>query len=160
MLYAGQFNDGMFPPELGHIGVRIEPDDGFAGCCPFHKRCLEGMASGPALFARWGMRAEELDDDHPSWPLEARYLSQAIASYILVLAPHRIIIGGGVMRQRRLLPMIRDNVRALLGSYIDVPALERNIDDYIVPPELGDKAGVLGAVALAQDLEALSKTEL
>lgn len=141
---------GLIHPEMGHLQLpRLEGDD-FAGICPYHGACLEGMASGPALEARWGTRAENLPPDHPAWEVEAHYLAQAVANYIYVLSPQRIILGGGVMKQRQLFPLIRRKVQDILNGYIQSPSILSHIDDYIVPPMLGDRAGVLGALALAQ----------
>jgi len=143
---------GLVHPEMGH--VRIPHDRGadpFAGACPFHGDCLEGMASGPAMEARWGARAETLPDGHPAWTLEAHYLALALAGFICTLSPQRIVIGGGVMERRSLLPMVRREVRALLADYIEAPELTTGLDEYIVPPALGGRAGVLGALALARE---------
>lgn len=145
----GRFIHGLLHPEMGHIRVphdwRADP---FPGMCPFHGDCLEGLASGPALEARWGQPGETLPDEHPAWALEAQYLAAGIVSIICILSPQRIILGGGVMSQARLFPSIRHAVQQLLNQYIRVPSLMGDIDTYIVPPSLGDRAGVLGAMAL------------
>ena len=130
-------------PEMGHI--RLPHDwaaDPFRGSCPFHGDCLEGLASGPAMEARWGMPAELLPDDHPAWALEARYLALAVANCVFTIAPARIILGGGVMRQSQLFPLIRAELASIVNGYVQIPD--------VVPPGLGDRAGVLGALALAQ----------
>lgn len=145
----GRFIHGLLHTEMGHI--RVPHDwiaDPFAGTCPFHGDCLEGLAAGPALEARWGQRGEALPAEHPAWALEAQYLASGIASIICILSPQRIVLGGGVMSQTLLYPSIRRHVQQLLNGYIRVPALMDNIDTYIVPPALGDRAGVLGAMAL------------
>jgi fructokinase len=146
---------GLVHPEMGHIPVRRDPErDPFAGVCPFHGDCLEGLANGPAIQARWGKPAFELPPDHPAWDLEADYLAQALAAYVCVLSPERIILGGGVMEQTRLFPMIRTKLKKALNGYIAAEALDKGIDTYVVAPALGNKAGVFGAIALG--LEALS----
>ena len=147
----GRTMHGLFHPEMGHILLpRVPGDDSFAGVCPYHGDCLQGLASGPALEARWGKPAEELPPDHPAWRMEAHYLALAIHNYICTLSPNRVILGGGVMHQRHLFPLIWEEVRRLLNSYIQLPMVLEKIDEYIVPPALGDRAGVLGAIALAK----------
>jgi fructokinase len=132
---------GLTHPEMGHIRI---PSDGRPGVCPFHGDCLEGVASGPAIAAHQGRPAEELPAGHPAWDEEARYLALAVANFALTLGPAKVILGGGVMRQLQLFPLIRAEFARLLNNYLPVP------DDYIVPPELGDRAGVLGALLLAR----------
>jgi len=149
----GQLIHGLIHPEMGH--VRIPHDwesDPYPGCCPYHGDCLEGLATGPALEGRWGQQGETLPPDHPAWPLEARYLALGLVNIICILSPQRIIMGGGVMQQRALFPLVRREVQALLNGYLQAPAILEQIDDYIVPPGLGDRAGVLGAIALAQQM--------
>jgi fructokinase len=148
----GRLMHGLVHPEMGHI--RIPHDltaDPFAGICPFHGDCLEGLASGPAMDARWMQRAETLPDDHPGWALEARYLGLALVNVICMLSPERIIMGGGVMSKAQLFPLVRQHVLDLLRNYVRAPQLLDSIDEYIVPPALGGRAGALGALALAQD---------
>ena len=147
----GRLIHGLMHPEMGH--VRIPHDRGldpFPGSCPYHGDCLEGLAAGPALEARWGQRGEELPADHPAWLLEAHYLALGLVNFICVLSPQRIIMGGGVMQRRHLFPLVRRKVQELLNEYLPVPTIMEQIDDYIVPPGLGDRSGVLGAIALAQ----------
>jgi len=148
---GGRLLHGLIHPEMGHI--RIPHDwqrDSFAGACPYHGDCLEGLASGPALEKRWGQRAETLPANHPAWDLEAHYLALALVNYICTLSPQRIVIGGGVMEQSQLFPRIRHEVQQLLNGYIRSLAILETIDAYIVPPGLGKRSGVLGAIALAQ----------
>jgi fructokinase len=150
-LVAGHPLHGLLHPEMGH--VRIPHDwgaDPFPGLCPYHGDCLEGLAAGPALAARWGQPAETLPQAHPAWPLEAEYLALGLVNVLMVLSPQRIILGGGVMKARSLFPLIRSRVRTLLGGYVEAPELQDEIDRYIVPPALGSRAGVLGAIALGQ----------
>jgi fructokinase len=111
---------------------------------------LEGLAAGPAIEKRWGQRGETLPTDHAAWPLEAYYLALGLVNFILTLSPQRIVIGGGVMRQRELYPMLRIKVQETLGGYLEIPSILEEIEDYIVPPGLAEQAGVLGALALAQ----------
>jgi len=148
-LVSGKLMHGLVHPEMGHI--RLPHDfarDPFPGVCPFHGDCLEGLASGPALEKRWGARAETLPPDHPAWDLQAHYLALALVNYTCTLSPQRIILGGGVMEQAHLFPRIRRKVLELLNGYVQSPALLENIDAYIVPPALGKRAGILGALAL------------
>jgi fructokinase len=144
---------GLVHPEMGHLRIPHDWDaDPFPGVCPYHGDCLEGLATGPALEKRWGRRAETLPPEHPAWNLEAHYLALALVNYILVLSPQRIILGGGVMKQRQLFPLIRNEVLALLNGYVQTPVILEQVDQYIVPPALGGEAGVLGAIALAQNV--------
>ncbi len=145
----GRAMHGLVHPEMGHMRVPHDRDlDPFPGACPFHGDCLEGLASGPALAARWGVAPESLGSDHQAWDLEARYLAIAIVNVIAVMSPERIVIGGGVMHQPTLLVRIRSHVARLLAGYTPSSAI-RSMDAYIVSPALGDRAGVLGAIALA-----------
>jgi fructokinase len=152
-LMNGRLMHGLVHPEMGH--VRIPHDviaDPFAGICPFHGDCLEGLASGPAMNARWLQAAEQLPDDHPGWRLEARYLALALVNFICTLSPERIVVGGGVMSKAHLYPLVRRQVLDLLHNYVRAPRILQGIDEYIVAPWLGGHAGVLGALALAQQL--------
>jgi fructokinase len=127
-------------------------DDAYKGGCPFHGNCLEGLANGPAMEARWGARAETFPPDHPAWELEAHYLAIALHGFICTLSPQRIILGGGVMKQEHLFPLIRQKTLDSLNNYVQKEEIITDIDDYIVCPVLGSQAGVLGAIALAQDI--------
>jgi fructokinase len=146
----GQMLHGLMHSEIGHIPVPRHPDDSFAGNCPYHKNCLEGMASGPAIRVRWGEAPPKLPLDHRAWEFEAYYLAQAASTLLCVLSPQRIIFGGGVMHQDHLFPMIRQKTVQLLNGYIQEPAVLEHIDSLIVPPGLGDRAGAVGALELAQ----------
>jgi fructokinase len=149
----GSLVHGLVHPEMGHLRIPHNlGDDPFAGSCPFHGDCLEGLASGAAMEQRWGRRPESLGARHPGWELEGHYLALGIANYICVLSPRRIVLGGGVMRKKRLLPLIRRNLQGFLGGYLATPALGENIERYITAPQLGEQAGVLGALALARSL--------
>jgi fructokinase len=148
-MVEGNLLHGVMHPEMGHLRIPHDRErDPFEGTCPFHGDCLEGLASGPAIEARWGERGEALPEGHPAWPLEAHYLALGLVSIICILSPQRIILGGGVMERSFLFPMIRSEVQDLLNGYIEVPPITEEIDAYIVSPALGGRAGVLGAMAL------------
>ena len=150
-LMDGRLLHGIVHPEMGHIRIPHDLNaDPFAGACPFHGDCLEGLASGPAMRARWQQPAEDLPDDHPAWPLEARYLALAVVNFVCTLSPWRIVMGGGVMSHPPLLGLIRAQVVDLLNNYVRAPQLIEQIDEYIVAPALGGRAGVLGGLALAE----------
>ncbi len=136
---------GSLHPEMGH--VRIPHDrarDPFPGNCPYHGDCLEGLAAGPAIEARWKQAGKLLPDGHAAWDLEADYLALGILNWAVTLAPARIILGGGIMQRAELLPKIEVRLAELLNGYMALPDL--------VAPELGPRAGVLGAIAMANDL--------
>jgi fructokinase len=144
---------GLVHPEAGHLRVPHDrARDPFAGVCPTHGDCWEGLASGVAIGQRWGVKAAELPGDHPAWELEAEYLALGVLAIVSVASPHRVVMGGGVMQQQSLLPMVRRRLRELVGGYLDTPLLGDRIDDYLVEPALGDRAGVLGGIALAERL--------
>jgi fructokinase len=146
---------GLVHPEIGHIYPRRHALDlEFAGVCPFHGDCLEGVASGPAIIARTGASLQQLAATHSQWEIEADYLGQLCAQLVVTVSPQRIVMGGGVMSQTRLLPLIRQRMRHWLGGYIDRPEILAGVDRYVVAPELGDRAGVFGALVLAMDAAA------
>lgn len=139
---------GMVHPEIGHLRIRRAPGDDFAGACPFHGDCLEGLASGPAIAARAGAPAEDLPESAPVWGKVAAEIAEAAAMLILTLSPRRILVGGGVPGGKPFLfPMIREAVAERLAGYVAglTPAA---LVEVIGPPGLGDRAGPLGAVAL------------
>lgn len=142
---------GLIHPEAGHILITKQKNDFYEGACPFHKNCLEGLVSGPAIEARWGEKAVNLTGREEVWELEADYIAQALADFVLVYSPNKIILGGGVMHQKQLFPMIRERVKTYLNGYILHPMLDEKLNDYILPPGLGDNAGVKGALKLAMD---------
>ena len=149
----GEVIHGLLHPEMGHI--RIPHDlqaDPYRGACPYHRDCLEGLAAGPAMEARWGVPAAQLPADHPGWALEARYLALGLASWVCTLSPERMILGGGVMQQPQLFPMVRQELVRLLNGYIHASALLDGIDQYVVPPALGNRAGALGSLVLAEHI--------
>lgn len=148
----GHVMRGLVHPEMGHVLVphdRIR--DPFRGVCPFHGDCLEGLASGVALRERWGAAPETLPPDHPAWELEAHYLGLGLAAIVTILSPERIVMGGGVARAPGLLPRVRTKLADHLGGYVRARAVSNAEAGYVVPPELGDRAGVVGAMALALD---------
>ncbi|MBN1563633.1 MAG: ROK family protein [Anaerolineae bacterium] len=142
---------GLIHPEMGHILLPMRADDPLdRGVCPFHPNCLEGLAAGPAIAARWNAPGETLPADHPAWDLEAYYLAHAIEAMMCVLSPQGIILGGSVMHQQQLFPMVRQKVVDLLNDYLKHDRL-KTFEDVIVPPGLGDNAGVMGAIVLAMN---------
>jgi fructokinase len=146
----GKLIHGLVHPEMGHILLSHDKiTDPYKGQCPFHNDCFEGLANGPAMQERWGKPAETLPADHPAWALEAHYIALALMNYICVLSPQKLILGGGVMQQPQLFPLVREEVRNLLNGYIRAKEIMKDNPFYIVPPKLGKQAGVLGAVALA-----------
>lgn len=153
----GKLVHGLVHPEGGHILTRRHLEDRFAGTCPYHGECLEGMAAGPAIEKRWNMKGSDIPVDHPAWAMEAFYIGQAVTASILMLSPKKIVLGGGVMHQKQLFPLIRAEVQNNLNGYVSAKAVSDNIDDYIVPPGLGDNAGLCGALALG--LQATRKIE-
>ena len=151
VMVDGRLLHGLLHPEAGH--VRVPHDrarDPFAGVCPAHGDCWEGLAAAAAITARWGRAPEALPDDHPAWALEAHYLALGLANLVLTLSPERVVLGGGVMARASLHRLVRVGVGELLGGYLVSPALADGLERYIVPPALGERAGVLGALLLAQ----------
>lgn len=139
---------GLVHPEGGHMLLKKEQGDTYGGCCPFHGNCVEGLASGPAILGRYGKSGKELADKPEVWELESAYLAQAIANYIMLYSPQKIILWGGVMHQDCLFPLVRTKVQKLLNGYIYHPTVLEHMDDYIVAPGLGDDPGVLGSILL------------
>jgi len=142
---------GLLAPEMGHLRIPHDRElDPFNGACPFHGDCFEGLASGPAIEKRLGLAGADVPENDPFWEIEAGYIAAALVNYILVLSPKRIILGGGVMSRSFLYPKIRSRVLELLNGYVAHLTVTENIDEYIVPPGLGNLSGVMGAIALAQ----------
>lgn len=154
-IVRGQLVQGLSHPEMGHVPVQRHPEDTYKGKCPYHGDCVEGMAAGPAIEERWGISGKELSNRPEVWELEAYYLAQALVQYILILSPEKIILGGGVMKQPTLLPLVRNEVQRRLNGYVEIADITENIDQYIVSPKLQDDAGVVGALMLAK--QALEK---
>ncbi len=147
---AGRPVHGLVHPEMGHLAIPRDPVDDFAGVCPFHGDCFEGMASGSAMAARWGQGAETMSGAQRdrATSLEATYLAWGLRNIVYTLAPQRIVIGGGVAGLPGLFPMIQTRLKASLGAY---PGLDEHTDAaFVVPAGLGGMAGPLGAVALAE----------
>lgn len=144
-IIQGRLAEGLSHPEMGHILVRRHENDEYQGKCPYHHDCLEGLAAGPAIEARWGAKGIDLVDRAEVWELEGYYLAQALMQYILILSPKKIILGGGVMNQRQVFTSIYRHLPALLQEYVSLPELP----DYIVSPGLGNDAGITGALMLA-----------
>jgi fructokinase len=152
LIVEGRPVRGLVHPEVGHLRVPHDGErDPFAGTCPSHGDCWEGLAAGPALEARWGCPPDELPDDHEAWALEAGYLADGILAIVMVASPHRVIAGGGVLDRAGLRDAVAARLRERIAGYLASPLLAERIDDYLVAPELGDDAGVLGALAFAAD---------
>lgn len=145
-LQNGQFIEGISHPEMGHMIVKRHAKDSYEGGCPFHKSCLEGMASGPAIEKRSGFKAEALSEEDEQWDLEAFYLAQCAYNTTLMFSPDVIIFGGGVMKQPQVLKKTKEVFKQLLNDYVEVPEL----DHYLVTPKLEDNAGTYGCLALAK----------
>ena len=153
VLVNGQLLHGLLHPEIGHLLVPPPQNSGAiqkACHCPFHKSCVEGYVSGTALATRWGVKADALPPDHPAWEEVADVMAHALMNLTLSLCPKRIILGGGVMSQEHILPLIRGQLKRLNNGYLRVSELSRNIDDFIVAPGLGARSGLLGALALGK----------
>ena len=142
LVIEGKLVHGLVHPELGHMLLRQ--------FCPYHKGCLEGLAAGPAIEKRWGRKGYELPEDHEAWDLEAAYLAQMCVNMICAFSPEKIILGGGVMQQKQLFPLIRRKTLDLLNAYIQADEILNDIDQYITEPGLGTKSGATGALLLAR----------
>lgn len=145
----GKLHHGMLHPEAGHILSVPHPDDSYKGRCPYHGTCFEGMAAGPAIEERWGKKAIELVDKKEVWELEAYYIAGAIMTYMLTYVPRKIILGGGVMHQEHLFPLVHKKVKELMNGYINTEEF-RDIENYIVPCSLNDDQGIMGCIQLAK----------
>jgi fructokinase len=141
---------GLIHTEAGHFALPHDwQRDPFPGVCPYHGDCLEGLASGPSLNKRWNQDAKTLPDEHPAWDLEAEYIALALVNLIYAYSPLRIVLGGGVPQHAGLHQMVRRKVQKFINGYVQSPMVLDNIDTYIVPPTLGNRSGVLGAIAMA-----------
>jgi len=157
-IYNGRPLRGLVSSEMGHIRIPHDLElDSFRGNCPYHRDCFEGLASGPAIQSRFGQRPETLPASHPFWDIEARYIAYALANFIFTFAPRKIILGGGIMQQDFLFGKIRADVRKLLNKYLNHAILLGEMHEYIVPPALGNRSGVLGAIVLIMDSLKLEK---
>ena len=149
VLVNGQPLHGAMHPEGGHILIRPRDGESFRGVCPYHENCFEGLASGPALKKKWGRPAAELQDVTEVWETESDYIAQALADYTLVLSPEKIILGGGVMKQTQLFPLIREKLLRYLNGYLDHAAIA-DPEKYVTPASLAGDQGILGCLALTQ----------
>ncbi len=147
---GGRVAHGTVHAEMGHVSVVRRKGDDFAGICPFHGDCFEGMACGPAIAARWGRPADQLAGEalDEARRVEAFYVAQGLRNVVYTLAPERIIVGGGVSKMPGIFPVLREELRAALAGYPGLP--EHQGDDFVVPPGLGDQAGISGAFVLAE----------
>ena len=151
VLSGGRLVHGLMHPEWGHVIVSRHPDDPLTrGICPYHEHCAEGLASGPAMQARWTMPAQELPDNHFAWELEAWYLAQLCVDAMMTVSPERIVLGGGVMGRAGLYPMVRDKANQLLSGYLQSPT-PQEMEAFIVPPALWPDSGLIGGALLAKD---------
>ena len=151
VLRHGQSLMGFSHFESGHIPVPHDlASDPYPGFCPFHGDCLEGLAAGPAIKARWGMSLSELASPHDQIALIAGYIAQLAVALVLLHMPDRLIFGGGVMKAPGLIEALRRTTEAKLAGYIKAPQLDPGLERYIVGPGLGDQAGITGAIALGR----------
>src|SRR5690625_43160 len=147
----GKMQSGLSHPEMGHIAIKRSTKDTFSGNCPSHQDCLEGMASGPAIEERWKEKASLLGDNEVVWDLEAYYLAKALYTYILTLSPEKIILGGGVMKQQQLFPMIRKYLKEIDNGYLSFPEINKENSNYIVSPGIEGKSATIGCFYLAKE---------
>ncbi len=148
---------GLLHPEMGHVYVPHDwEEDPYEGWCLYHGDCWEGLAAGPALEGRWKVKGETLPADHAAWALEAKYIAAGIINVLYAISPQLVILSGGVMHNEFLYEMVRSEVRRQMNGYLQAPCLLHDLENYIVPPVLGDRAGVLGAFVLAQQAAALA----
>ena len=138
---------GFSHPEMGHMLVRQHPEDNFEGACPFHGDCLEGMAAGPAIEKRFGIKGQDLAENHPFWSIEADYIAQCAYNTTLMFAPEMIVFGGGVMQQKHMIEKVRHLFEKKMNGYTTYPIIDR----YLVTPKLGNEAGIIGCLSLAKD---------
>lgn len=150
VIVEGNLLHGNLHPEAGHIPMRRHPDDRYGGKCPYHIDCFEGLASGPAIEERWHKPAKELAGEAIVWEMEAFYIAQALMTYILVLAPQKIILGGGVMHQLQLFKLIRRYTGEMLAGYVQTREMS-DLDNYIVPGSLDDEQGIIGGLCLGKE---------
>lgn len=150
VILDGKAVHGMQHPEAGHILLVRHPEDNYTGRCPYHPNCLEGLASGPAIEERFGVKAAELPGDSLAWEIESFYLAQALVDFTLVYSPKRIVLGGGVMHQKQLFPKIREKYKEMLNNYVDTPYV-KDLNNYIVPYSLDDNQGIMGCIRIGLD---------
>lgn len=145
----GKLLHGMLHPEGGHILIGKNKNDKGVSVCPYHDSCMEGLAAGPSIEKRWGKSAKELVGNDEVWELEAEYIAKGLVNMILILSPERIILGGGVMHQKQLFPLVRKKVTEYINEYYQTEAL-KDMDTFIVPASLNDDQGIMGAIRLAE----------
>lgn len=150
VISEGKLLHGAMHPEGGHIMLTKRPDDSYKGKCPYHSNCFEGLCSGPAVEERWGKKAVDLQDNKKVWELEADYIAEALISYTMILSPKRIILGGGIMHQKQLFPLIRNKFKEYLNGYINNKYVN-DLESYIVCQSLDDNQGILGAACLGRE---------
>lgn len=150
IIAEGNLVHGMLHPETGHILLQRHPEDHMKSFCRFHDNCLEGLAAGPAVEKRAGLKGSELLENHPVWEMESYYIAQALVSYTMVLSTERIVLGGGVMKQMHLFPKIRQQYAKLMNGYLDTEQL-KNLDTFIVPAGLSGDQGIIGALFLGME---------
>lgn len=139
---------GMLHPEAGHVLLTRHPKDTYKGKCPFHANCFEGLCAGPAVEERWGRKGYELAEQAEVWEMEAYYIGQALVDFTMMISPQKIILGGGLMHQTQLLPLIRKEFAKQMNGYLKTKEME-DLDQYIVVQSLDDKQGIMGALRLA-----------
>ncbi len=147
----GQLLQGQFHPEVGHMLMPQAEGDNYAGCCPFHRGCLEGLASGTSLNQRWQANPAEFVSSHQAWAFEAYYLAAMCVNLTQCYGPQKIVLGGGVMQQAQLFPAIRREFARLINGYAP-DVLLAQLDSYIVPSTLGGRAGIYGCLEMARSL--------
>lgn len=133
-------------PEMGHYLPQRHPRDDYVGGCPYHAACLEGLAAGPSIKARWGAPLSELPQDHEAHEIIAFYIAQSVIAQQALLSPGRIVLGGGVMQTPGLLGRVREAAARLGNGYFGAAT---DYDTLVVDPALGTRSGLLGALALA-----------
>jgi fructokinase len=152
-LVHGRVVHGLVHPEMGHLHVPHDRTrDPFPGICPYHGDCLEGLACGPAMQARWKQPGSTLRPEHPGWDLEAHYLALGVMNLTVAYSPQRIIMGGGVMQQEHMVEKLRTEFKKIMNGYIRHPDINEYLDLYIQTPGLGSLSGVLGGLVLAEQI--------
>ena len=152
VIQRGEFIGGTSHPEMGHVYVSKHPIDvanNFDGVCPFHKGCLEGLAAGPSLEARTGVRGEHIDITSDVWDIQASYIAQAAIQATLTFRPEKIVFGGGVMAQNHMVERVHRMFEELLNGYVPTPPVK----DFIVTPAVDNNgSATLGNFVLAKSL--------
>lgn len=143
----GEPVSGLGHPEMGHFYPPRHPKDTYEGTCSFHGDCLEGLAAGPSIEARYGIKGQDLPEDHEAWEIEAHYLAHAAMAYTTILSPECIVFGGGVMQQEHLFELVHEKFEQILADYLTLPPTS----EYIISPGLGTDAGILGSLMLAKN---------